>query len=195
MMKRDPHAIGDTRPRRRRPGASDRRRAARPAARRRRCRSDARATRSAPNCAARRAARAPSGASAWPGSRSSTPARTAGPATPPARRLADRRRVGRVILVAPDIGLHVRRRDQSDLVREPDLHLRPMMRRRTGLHRHEARRKPPARRAGTCAQRRSRPWRRRREAGRRSSPERARCRMGAEKFWSAQRGSRRSSVP
>ena len=40
------------------------------------------------------------------------------------RRLANRRRVGRVILVPADIRLHMRRRDQSDLEAEPDQHCR-----------------------------------------------------------------------
>ncbi len=34
----------------------------------------------------------------------------------PTRRLADRRRVGRVVLVAPDIGLHARRRNELQTV-------------------------------------------------------------------------------
>src|SRR5271166_4950007 len=46
------------------------------------------------------------------------------------RRLANRRRIGRVVLVAPDIGLHVRGRDQLDLEAEPQQLPPPMMRRR-----------------------------------------------------------------
>ena len=59
----------------------------------------------------------------------------------PPFRLADRRRVDCVALVAPDIGLHVRRR--NELHREAErLQLPPpVMRRGTGLHRHHAPRK------------------------------------------------------
>ena len=56
-------------------------------------------------------------------------------------RLANRRRVGCVVLVAPDIGLHVRRR--NELHREAEIQQLPppVMRRGTGLHRHDAPRK------------------------------------------------------
>jgi hypothetical protein len=59
----------------------------------------------------------------------------------PHRRLADRRRIGRIVLVAPDKRLHMRRRDQLHFETERQQLPRPMMGRRTGLHRHVARRK------------------------------------------------------
>ena len=59
----------------------------------------------------------------------------------PPGRLADRRRVGRVILVAPDVGLHVRRRDEPHCKAEFQQLPPPVMRRGTGLHRHDAPRK------------------------------------------------------
>jgi hypothetical protein len=67
-------------------------------------------------------------------------------------RFADRRRVGRVVLVAPHIGLHMRRRDQLHLMPERQQLPPPMMRRGARFHRHHARRQfaeksdePPAR--------------------------------------------------
>src|SRR5208283_4655692 len=55
----------------------------------------------------------------------------------PSRRLADRRRVGRVVLVAPDIRLHMRRRQQSNLMPEFDQRPPPMVSRGARLHRHQ----------------------------------------------------------
>src|SRR5271165_6852672 len=63
-------------------------------------------------------------------------------------RLANRRRIGRVVLVAPNprvepgagSRLHVRGRDQLDLEAEPQQLPPPVMRRRAGLHRYDARR-------------------------------------------------------
>ena len=52
----------------------------------------------------------------------------------PAHRLADRRRVGRVVLLPPDIGLDILRRHQPDLVPECRELARPVMRRGAGLH-------------------------------------------------------------
>ena len=60
----------------------------------------------------------------------------------PKRCFADRRRVGRVGLVAPDVGLHVRRRDQFHLVPERRDLAAPMMRAPARLQRHDARREP-----------------------------------------------------
>jgi cyclopropane-fatty-acyl-phospholipid synthase len=62
------------------------------------------------------------------------------PLARPSRRLANRRRVDRVVLVAPDIGLHMRGRQQSNLVPEFDQRPPPMMRRGARLHRHHTRR-------------------------------------------------------
>ena len=56
-------------------------------------------------------------------------------------RLANRRRVGRVVLVSSDIGLHVRRRDEPHCKAEFQQLPPPVMRRGTGLHRHDAPRK------------------------------------------------------
>jgi len=42
------------------------------------------------------------------------------PLAQPPRRLANRRCVGRVVLVAPDIGFHMRWRQQSNLMSEFD---------------------------------------------------------------------------
>jgi hypothetical protein len=53
-------------------------------------------------------------------------------------RLANRRRVGCVVLVAPDIGLHVRRRDKPHPKAEFQQLPPPVMRRGAGLHRHGA---------------------------------------------------------
>src|SRR5271166_4513802 len=50
----------------------------------------------------------------------------------PSRRLA-----GRVVLVAPDIRLHMRRRQQSNLVPELDQRPPPMVSRGARLHRHQ----------------------------------------------------------
>ena len=50
------------------------------------------------------------------------------PLARPTRRLANRRRIDRVVLVAPDIGLHMRGRQQSNLVPELDQRPPPMMR-------------------------------------------------------------------
>src|SRR5439155_3246206 len=51
-----------------------------------------------------------------------------------ANRLADRFRIGRVILVALDVSLHVLRRHQANLVAEPRQLTRPIMRRGTGFY-------------------------------------------------------------
>src|SRR5208337_71718 len=55
-------------------------------------------------------------------------------------RLVDRRRVNLVAFVAAHVGLHMRRRQQSNLVPEFDQRPPPMMRRGARLHRHHARR-------------------------------------------------------
>jgi hypothetical protein len=55
-----------------------------------------------------------------------------------ANRLADRLGVGRVVLVALDVSLHVFRRHQTNLVTEPRQLTRPIMRRGTGLHANQA---------------------------------------------------------
>ena len=57
---------------------------------------------------------------------------------PNANRLADRFGVGRVVLVALDVSLHVFRRHQPNLVTELRQLTRPIMRRGTGLHANEA---------------------------------------------------------
>ncbi|BCG83645.1 hypothetical protein MesoLj113b_71870 (plasmid) [Mesorhizobium sp. 113-3-3] len=54
-------------------------------------------------------------------------------------RLADRFRVGRIVLVALDVGLYVSRRHQLDHMPECNQLPRPMVRRRAGLHADEAR--------------------------------------------------------
>lgn len=59
----------------------------------------------------------------------------------PRRRLADRRRVGRVVLVAPHIGFYVSWRDQLDRKAERREGAAPVMRRRARLHRNETARK------------------------------------------------------
>jgi hypothetical protein len=56
----------------------------------------------------------------------------------PANRLADRLGVRRIILVALDVGLHVLRRHQTNLVTEPRQLTRPIMRRSTSLHANQA---------------------------------------------------------
>ena len=56
----------------------------------------------------------------------------------PPRRLANRRRIDRIVLVAPDIRLHMPRRDQPRLEAERQQLPPPMMRRGAGLHRHHA---------------------------------------------------------
>jgi hypothetical protein len=56
----------------------------------------------------------------------------------PSDRLADRRRIDRVILAAPDIRLHIRRRDQLHLMAELDQRARPMMRRTARFDSHHA---------------------------------------------------------
>ena len=56
-------------------------------------------------------------------------------------RLADRRRVGCVVLVAPDIRLHVRRRYEPHREAKRLQWPPPVMRRGPGLHRHDAARK------------------------------------------------------
>ena len=56
----------------------------------------------------------------------------------PARRLADRLRVGRVVLLAFDERLDVGRRNQADLVPEVADRAAPMMRAPAGLHRDDA---------------------------------------------------------
>ena len=84
------------------------------------------------------------------------------PLARPTRRLANRRRVGRVILVPAHIRLHMRRRDQPHLEAERQQLPRPVMGRRTSLHRHNTRRQlskeghEPA--ARELAPRRSRPY-------------------------------------
>ena len=60
----------------------------------------------------------------------------------PQGRFADRRRIRRIRLVAMDVRLHVRRRDLFYLVPERRDLPAPMVRARTSLHRHHARRKP-----------------------------------------------------
>jgi hypothetical protein len=55
-------------------------------------------------------------------------------------RLVDRRRVNLVAFVAAHVGLHMRRRQQSNLVSKFDQRPPPMMRRGARLHRHHARR-------------------------------------------------------
>ena len=55
------------------------------------------------------------------------------------RGLADRRRVSRVVLVAPNVRLHMRGWDQLHLVPEFDQSAAPVMRRWTSLHRYDAR--------------------------------------------------------
>ena len=72
----------------------------------------------------------------------------------PLRRLADRLRVRRVVLLALHEGLHVDRRDQPDLMAELHDLPAPVVRARTRLHRHHAARlrseerqqRPPAQR-------------------------------------------------
>src|SRR5271166_2232198 len=58
----------------------------------------------------------------------------------PAYRLADRLRVGRIVLVALDISLHILRRHQPNLVAELRQLPCPVVRGGTGLHANEARR-------------------------------------------------------
>ena len=55
-------------------------------------------------------------------------------------RLADRLGIGRVVLVALDVGLHVLRRHQTNLVTELGQLPRPIVRRGAGLHADETRR-------------------------------------------------------
>ena len=55
-------------------------------------------------------------------------------------RLVDRRRVNLVVPVAPDIGLHMRGRQQPNFMSELYQSPSPMMRRGARLHRHHARR-------------------------------------------------------
>jgi len=55
-----------------------------------------------------------------------------------ANRLADRRGIGRVVLVAPDISLHVLRRHQANFVTQLCQLTCPIVRRGTGLHANEA---------------------------------------------------------
>jgi hypothetical protein len=55
-----------------------------------------------------------------------------------ANRLADRRGICRVVLVAPDISLHVLRRHQTDRVTELRQLTRPVVRAGTGLHADQA---------------------------------------------------------
>src|SRR5476649_238728 len=57
-----------------------------------------------------------------------------------ADRLADRRRVGGVVLVAPDIGFDIARRDQTDRVAEPGEFACPVVRAGAGFHADQARR-------------------------------------------------------
>jgi hypothetical protein len=56
----------------------------------------------------------------------------------PAHRLADRRRVRRILLVPPDIGFRVGRRDQPYVVAQSGQLARPVMRRGTGFHADQA---------------------------------------------------------
>jgi hypothetical protein len=58
-------------------------------------------------------------------------------------RLADRRCVGRIRLIAPYVRLHMRRRDQFHLVTQRHELADPMMRRTASLHRHHAGREQP----------------------------------------------------
>src|SRR5215813_9311942 len=60
----------------------------------------------------------------------------------PHNRLADRRSIRRVVLVARDVGLHVLRRHQSHLVAKRTQLARPLVRRRTRLHPNNAARQP-----------------------------------------------------
>ena len=53
-------------------------------------------------------------------------------------RLADRRGVGRIVLVALDVSLHVFRRHQTNLVTELSQLTRPIVRGGTGVHANEA---------------------------------------------------------
>src|SRR5258708_19736282 len=55
-------------------------------------------------------------------------------------RLTDCLRVGGIVLIALDVGLHILRWHQTDLVAQLRQLTRPMMRRGTGLHADEARR-------------------------------------------------------
>jgi hypothetical protein len=58
----------------------------------------------------------------------------------PADRLADRLRVGRIVLTALDVSLHILRRHQTNLMTELRQLTCPVMRGGTGLHANEARR-------------------------------------------------------
>jgi hypothetical protein len=60
----------------------------------------------------------------------------------PACRLAQRRRIGRIVLAARHIGLGELWRDQPHRVSEPTQFTGPMMRRPARLHRHHRRRQP-----------------------------------------------------
>jgi hypothetical protein len=63
------------------------------------------------------------------------------PLARPPRCLANRRRIDRVVLVAPDIGLHMRGRDQPHFEAERQQLPPPMMCRRARFHRHHTPRK------------------------------------------------------
>ena len=58
----------------------------------------------------------------------------------PRNRLANRRRVRRVVLLPPHIGLHINGRHHARVMAELDQLARPMMRRSTGLEPYQARR-------------------------------------------------------
>jgi hypothetical protein len=59
----------------------------------------------------------------------------------PRHSLADRRRIGRIVLLPAHIGLHIGRRYQPHLMAKLDQAPPPIMRRRAGLHADQARRK------------------------------------------------------
>src|SRR5262245_46235476 len=60
----------------------------------------------------------------------------------PANRLADRLRIGRIVLVALDIGLHVLRWHQPNLMAEPRQLTGPVVRRGARFHANQAWRQP-----------------------------------------------------
>ena len=116
------------------------------------------------------------------------------PLARPPRRLANRRRIDRVVLVAPDIRLHMRGRDQPHLEAERQQLPPPVMRRGAGLHRHhtprelgEKRGTPTAREL--CAPPRSRLSRRRRE------PERQDRRLAEANQFATRLGAHANSEP
>ena len=60
----------------------------------------------------------------------------------PLHRLADRRRIGSIVLVRLDVGAHVLRRQDADLVPETDQRARPVMRPGAGFHPDPTTRQP-----------------------------------------------------